>query len=300
MKITTNNFSVIIRITGLLLFMAAASGYSYAQETRTDDEIDLLLDELFFSEEQLIDDILAALDKSHFLYSSFTLNSNTYFSGRDSGIDQFNFYPQLSYYHPSGFNMSLSGLYYENFDPNWDFTSISLGYLLNIDSAGRFYVNPGYTRYFFSDGSDIFTNSVDINLGIRNRKKTIGTALFASYLFGSDEALQMNFITYGRLTLLKARTFHLKFRPQLNFLVASQTIALQELNSQTQQTEFVNYNVFALLNTQLNLPISLVSTSWNIDVGYSINFPRAVATENDLKTTGFFTVSLGYLLQLKK
>lgn len=300
MKTTINNFSVLIRITGLLLFIVATSGYSYAQETRTDDEIDLLLDELFFSEEQLIDDILAALDKSHFLYTSFTLNSNTYFSGRDSGIDQFNFYPQLSYYHPSGLNMSLSGLYYENFDPRWDFTSVSLGYLQNIDSAGRFYVNAGYTRYFFSDGSDIFTNSIDLGMGMRNRKKTIGTSLYASYLFGSDDALQMNFVTYGRLTLLKAKTFHLKFRPQLNFLVASQTIALQELNSQTQQSEFVNYNVFALLNTQLNLPISLVSTSWNIDVGYSINFPRAVATETDLNTTGFFTVSLGYLLQFKK
>lgn len=300
MKNTIQQLSAMIKITGLLLLIVATSGYSYAQETRTEDEIDLLLDELFFSEEQLIDDLLASLDKSHFLYSSFTLNSNTYFSGRDSGIDQFNFYPQLSYYHPSGFNMSVSGLYYESFDPNWDFTSLSLGYLQNIDKAGLMFANAGYTRYFFSDGADIFTNSIDVSLGIRNKKKTLGTTLYTSYLFGSDDALQMNFSTYGRLTFLKAKAFHLKFRPQLNFLIASQTIALQELNSQSQQTEFVNYDVFALLNTQLNLPVSLVSKSWNIDVGYSINFPRAVATETDLKTTGFFTVSLGYLLQLKK
>ncbi|MBT8178971.1 MAG: hypothetical protein HKP60_07625 [Eudoraea sp.] len=289
-----------LRITGLLLFTAATSCYTYAQETRTDDEIDLLLDELFFSEEQLIDDLLASLNKNHFLYSSFTLNSNTYFSGRDSGIDQFNFYPQLTYYHPSGFNMSLSGLYYENFDPNWDFTNVSLGYFQNIDEKEQFYFNAGYTRYFFSDGSDFFTNSVDLSLGVRNKNKTFGTALYTSYLFGSDNALQMIFSTYGRLTLLKAKAFQLKFRPQANFLVAQQTIALQELNSQSQQTELVNYDVFALLNTQLNLPISLVSKSWNVDVGYSINFPRAVATETDLKTNGFFTISLGYLVEFKK
>lgn len=280
--------------------MAATSYSVYAQEPRTDQDIDLLLDELFFNEEQLIDDILASLNQNHFIYSSFTFNSNTYFSGRDSGVDQFSFYPQVSYYHPSGFNVSLSGLYYENFDPNWDFTSLSLGYYGAIGNKESLFYNVGYSRYFFSDGSSLFTNSIDVGLGVRNKRRTLGTTMNASFLFGSDQALQLVSSTYGNITFLKEKAFSLKFRPQLNFIVAQQTIALEELNSQTQETAFVNYDVFALLNTRLNLPISLVSKSWNIDIAYNINFPRAVATETGLKTTGYFSLSLGYLIDLNK
>lgn len=282
----------------MLLFIAATTYSSYAQETRTDEEIDILLEELFFSEEQLIDDILASLSQKHFIYSSFTLNSNTYFSGRESGIDQINFFPQVSYFHPSGFNLSLAGLYYENFNPSWDFTSLSLGYFTAIDSKELLSLNTGYTRYFFSDGSDVFTNSIDLNIGLRNKQNTIGTTLYASYLFGSEQALQLIFSPYGRITLLNEKTFSLRFRPQLNFIVAQQTIALEELNSQTQELQLINYDVFELLNTQLNMPLSLVTKSWNFDVAYNINFPRAVASETDLSTTGFFSISLGYLINM--
>ena len=69
-------------------------------------------------------------------------------------------------------------------------------------------------------------------------------------------------------------------------------------NLQAQEVQVVNYDVFELLNTQLNLPLSLVSKSWNIDIAYNINFPRAVASETDLSTTGFFSISLGYLINM--
>ncbi|MCE2613039.1 hypothetical protein LVD13_08650 [Flavobacteriaceae bacterium D16] len=298
MKIASHSSLKRIRIIGLLLFMAATTFSSYSQEPRTDEEVDILLEELFFSEDQLIDDILASLSRKHFIYSSFTLNSDTYFSGRESSIDQINFFPQVSYYHPSGFNLSLAGIYYENFEPRWDFTSLSLGYFTAIDSKELLSLNTGYTRYFFSDGSDVFTNSIDLSIGLRNKNNTMGTTLYASYLFGSEQALQLILSPYGRITLLNEKTFSLRFRPQLNFVVAQQTIALEELNSQAQEVQVVNYDVFELLNTQLNLPLSLVSKSWNIDIAYNINFPRAVASETDLSTTGFFSISLGYLINM--
>lgn len=297
---TTRNKVVKFRVIGLLLFIAATSCYTHAQVPRTDDEIDMLLDELFFSEDQLIDEILASLNRNEFIYTSFTFNSNTYFSGRDSGIDQYNFYPQISYYHPSGLSVSLSGLYYEKFDPTWDFTSLSVGYSHALNKKESLYFTTGYTRYFYSDGSDIFTNALDLGLGIQNKQRTLGSTLSATYLFGSDNALQLISSTYGRITFHKSKTFSIKFIPRLRFLIASQTIALEELNSQTQETEFINYDVFELLNTQLSFPISLVSKSFNLDVGYTINLPSPVATEANLDSNGFFTVSLGYLIDVQK
>ena len=300
MKTTSKSLVVRLRFIGLLLFIAATSNFTQAQVPRTDDKIDVLLDELFFSEDQLIDEILASLNRMEFIYSSLIFNSNTYFSGRDSGIDQYNFYPQVSYYHPSGLSVSLSGLYYEKFDPNWDFTSISLGYSRALNKKETLYFTSGYTRYFYSDGSDIFTNGIDLGLTLQNKNRTFGSTLSSTYLFGSDNAFQLLSSTYGKITLYKEKTFSIKFKPKLNFLIASQTIALEELNSQTEETEFVNYDIFELLNTQLSFPITLVSKSFNLDVGYTINLPSAVATESNLDSNGFFTVSLGYLIDLQK
>jgi len=95
----------------------------------------------------------------NFLYTSVSYNSNTYFSGRDSGTDQFNIIPQVSYYHSSGFNASISGIYYQNFDPSWDFTSVSLGYFNTLGKQKNIIYNLGYTHFFYADGYDFFTNS---------------------------------------------------------------------------------------------------------------------------------------------
>ena len=94
----------------LLLFTVATSANLYAQEPEG-DEIDMLLDELFFNDQQFIDDILNSFNTYNFIYANVSFNSNTFFSGRDSGVDQFSLVPQLSYYSSSGFNVSVSGIY---------------------------------------------------------------------------------------------------------------------------------------------------------------------------------------------
>ena len=116
-----------IKVFGLLLFSIATSFCAYAQEESLED-LDGLIDELFFNNQQFLDELIESDFSFDFLYTSVSYNSNTFFSGRDSGTDQFNTIPQVSYYHSSGFNASISGIYYQNFDPSWDFTSVSLGY----------------------------------------------------------------------------------------------------------------------------------------------------------------------------
>ncbi len=215
----------------LLLFTVATSANLYAQEPE-EDQIDMLLDELFFNDQQFIDDILDSFNTYNFLYTNVSFNSNTFFSGRDSGVDQFNLIPQLSYYSSSGFNVSVSGLYYETYSPNWDFTNVYVGYNNTIGKKKLFNYNVGYTRYFYSDGWDTFTNSLDLSVGIRNKKKNLGTKLGASYLFGKDQSFQIVSRTYAIATIAKQKNFVLKFRPQISFLIAQQTIALEQLNTQ--------------------------------------------------------------------
>lgn len=294
------SYKKFIQTGWLLLLTVATSVNLVAQVPDKGDEFDMLLDELFFNEQQFIDDILDSFIPRNFIYANLSFENNTYFTGRDPGVDQFNLVPQLSYYHSSGFNASVSGIYYQEYTPHWDFTSVYLGYFNNLGKKQLFNYEAGYTRYFYSDGWDVFTNALNLGVGLRNKKRTLGTKLSATYLFGSDQAFQLISRTYGRVTITRKENFILKFRPQLNFIIAQQTIELERLNPDTNEPtgEFEYDDVFGLLNTQINLPIALATRSWDFEAGYNINFPNPVESEPSLDPTGYFHISIGYLIDL--
>lgn len=290
-----------IRLFGLLLFSIATSFCSYSQE-KNDENVDSLIDELFFNDQQFLDEMLETNYTCNFIYTSLSYNSNTFFSGRDSGINQFNIIPQISYYHSSGFNASISGIYYENFAPSWDFTSVSLGYFKTFGKSKNWMYNLGYTKYFYSDDFDDFTNSIDVSLGIRNKKRTLGTTLAASYIFGTDESYQIVSNSFVNFTLSRTANFALRFRPNISFVIANQTFGkytIRIINGR----RFLVYSgteVFDLLNTQIGFPISFSRKSWDVEIGYYMNLPNAVADETNLNNTSFIGFSLGYLFDVSK
>ncbi|MHB0753922.1 hypothetical protein [Polaribacter sp. M15] len=288
-----------LKVFGLLLFSVATSFCSYAQENSVDnlDDIDELIDELFFDDQQFLDEILESSLSYNFLYTSVSYNSNTFFSGRDSGTDQFNIIPQVSYCHSSGFNASISGIYYQEFAPAWDFTSVSLSYFNTLGKNNSFVYNIGYSKFFYTDEFDDFTNSLDINLGIRNKKRTLGTTIAASYLFGSDESYQIVSSSFANITLKRTPNFAIRFRPSVNFIIADQSITFKSLTRVIGGFKIITItqNVFDLLNTQISLPISFSTSSWDFEFGYNLNIPKALPNETNLSNTGFFNLSLGYM-----
>ena len=285
----------------LLLFTIATSFCSYAQEINEDD-IDLLLTDLFFSEQQFLDELIESDTSYNFLYTSVSYNNNTYFSGRDSGTDQFHVIPQVSYYHSSGFNVSISGIYYQEFVPNWDFTSLSVGYFNTLGQKKSFVYNLGYTKFFYTDGYEDFTNSLDFSISVRNKKRTFGTTISASYLFGIDESYQVVSYSYVNFTLRRTPNAALRLRPNVNFVIAKQSLAIKRVVFSGQQMgiEIVNFNVFDLLNTQVSIPLSLSTNSWDFELGYHFNFPNSVLKESNIPTSSFFSLSVGYLFDLSK
>ena len=289
------------KVFGLLLFSIATSFCAYAQEENLED-LDGLIDELFFKDQQFLEELIESDFSFDFLYTSVSYNSNTYFSGRNSGADQFNIIPQVSYYHSSGFNASISGIYYQNFDPSWDFTSVSLGYFKTIGKNKNLLYNVGYTKYFYADGYDVFTNSLDVSLGIRNKKRTLGTSIATSYLFGTEKSYQFVSSTFVNFTLKRTSNFALRLRPRLNFIVAKQNITIikQEFIAGIIVPQTFNFDVFDLLNTQINIPLYVTTNSWDFEVGYNLNLPNAIVKESNLPATGFFNLSVGYMFDLNK
>ena len=290
-----------LQFYGLLLFSLATSFCSYAQEENLED-IDGLIDELFFYDQQFLDELIEGGLTYNFLYTSVSYNTNTFFSGRDSGTDQFNIIPQVSYYHSSGFNASISGIYYQNFAPAWDFTSVSVGYFNTIGKQKNFNYNLGYTHFFYSDDFDDFTNSIDLSVGIRNIKRTLGTTLAASYLFGTDTSLQLVSNSFLNINLKRTSNLALRFRPNISFIIADQTYTFSSLIRSPLGPRIVTVvqEVFDLLNTQLSFPLSLSTKSWDFEIGYHLNLPNAVSNESNLSNTNFFSFSVGYLLDLNK
>ena len=161
--------------------------------------------------------------------------------------------------------------------------------------------NLGYTHFFYTDGYDVFTNSLDISLGIRNKKRTIGTTIAGAYLFGTEESYQIVSNTFASITLIRIPNFAIRFRPNINFIIANQSITFDTvvINSLLgPRIITTTLNVFDLLNTQITFPISFSTNSWDFELGYNLNLPKALSNETDLTTTGFFNFSVGYMFDL--
>ena len=114
------------KVIFFLCFMSFLSAFSQEPPQKKVD-IDELIDDFLVQDESL-DVFMASMTNFHLLYVSVNYNSNTYFSGRDIGIDQYNLVPQITYMHSKGFYGSLSGIYYSEFDPNWDVTTTTVGF----------------------------------------------------------------------------------------------------------------------------------------------------------------------------
>lgn len=285
--------TIIVWLSGLF--------FVFAQEPTKEEKLDNLLDELFFDEDQMIEELMNSLKNYQFLYVSMTYNSDTYFAGRDIGIDQYNIAPQLTYAHSNGFYASLSGIYYSEFEPNWDVTTVSLGFSKNIGKQKLFKYNVSFAKYFYANQDDnIFSNTLNAGIGVRSKNRSIGTQLTGSYLFGEDQSFQISSRTYVSLNLVKNKKMSLKFRPQINIIAGKQTIELARIYTENGETitDYSTNDVFDLINTQLNFPLQLNLNSFDVELGYNINLPSALESEIAVENTGFFNLTVSYLIDL--
>jgi hypothetical protein len=288
-----------IKFALILCFFGCVTVFS--QETTTKEkETDDLIDSLF-EQNQMLDELIDSMSKYQFLYVTLNYNNATYFSGRDLGINQFNLNPRVTYLHHSGIFASVSGIYYQKFDPKWDLTITSLGYGKSFGENKAFRFTTSYSRYFYNNSfANSFTNDLTLGIGVKNKKRTLGTTLSGTYLFGNDKSFQITSISFATIKLYKTSKLNLDFKPQLSFIGGKQTVELARTITRFGQT-FTTYeqnNVVSLFNTQLSLPIQFNTNFFDIELGYNVNFPTAIGDETNLKNTNFFNVTMSYLFDL--
>ncbi|WP_457617787.1 hypothetical protein [Lutibacter sp.] len=283
------------------LFWLSGLFFVYAQqESVNEKEVDNILDELF-KEDEFIDELINSISKFEFLYMTVNYNSNTYFSGRDIGINQYNITPQITYVNSNGLFASISGIYYSEFIPGWDVTTATLGYSKSFGKKKLFRYHTSYSKYFYAnEANDIYGNTINLGLGVRNKDRTLGTQIVGTYLFGTEQSYQIASRSYVALNLYKDKKSTLRLRPQLNITAGKQTIELARVTVVSGElfTEYTQNDVFDLINTQLSIPLQYNINSFDFELGYNINFPNPIGDETSLDTTGYFNFSISYLLSL--
>ena len=272
-----------------------------AQENNIEKDItDEILDELLEADEgfQLVLDSFLNFE---FIYVSLDYNSDSYFSGRDIGIEQYNVRPQISYFNSKGFFASISGAYYQEFVPSWDYTNIAVGYSKSFKKKKNLRYSISASHYIYGEeNTNPFKNTIGGMLSLKNKERTLGTSISGTFLFGDDESLQFTSRTFASLKLLKQKRHSLKLVPSVSFSVGKQTHELAQTRIIDGEiiTDYSLNESFDLINTELSFPLQYNYKNLDIDVGFYINLPSEIGDEVDLKTTNYWNVSVGYIFDL--
>ena len=267
--------------------------FSFLVSSQTDEEdiiLNSVLDELFKTDSLSFD-----LDRSDYLYTTFSIDDKVYFAGRNFGINQYSFTPNISYMRGQNFFLSLGSAYFSELNPNWDFISLSSGYSVFLDNSKRFNLTGIYSRIFFSaDADELNPNRLAISLVYH--KKNLRTRMSGGYLFGGSSSLYSALGVSYNINLVEDYKWDLTFNPELSFLFSQQTVSEQISSGFSPQQ--IEQDVFELINTKIEFPIELDFGSWDFEVSYNLNFPSPLISETNIINTSFFTFTIGYFVGL--
>ena len=286
---------MLVRIVGVFMFLLFTIGtffMGYSQMQQNDEDIDSLVNSILFYDSIQIENLLALHKKYDYVYTAINYNSNSYLAGRSLDISQYTVSPQLSYFHHKGFNLSVAGLLYQTYEPHWDNTNVSFGYFNYLGKKDFWYVYGGYSRYFYSDGSALLTNSIDMSVGVKSKHNKLGAKISSNYIFGGDTYLfQCSAKSYWNAVVYKNKKLALVLRPQFSIFISDKSM----INS-----DVVYVSSYGILNNQLNIPIRLLTNTFDFEFAYTMNIPKEIESEQNLPITHLFSFSVGYINEIPR
>lgn len=266
--------------------------------------------------------ILSGEANYHLVYFQASYENNSYFAGRDIGLDQFNMSAQVSYSYKQ-FSVTAAGIFYESLIPNWQATALSLNYRLPLKFPLNIDLN--YGRYIFHGENDSLLGSYPNNVGVgfSHSANFWGASADFSLLAGTDGiAPQIMTGAYGNFKLFTWNEQNsISFRPEVGFYFGSEVTALSTApgtifakpsdgpgpgqgNGQNggggpgqgggSLPEYAT--VFGLLNTEINFHLLVYVGDLDLTFTLQNNRPRSVDAEIAYIPTTMFSISAGYAL----
>nr|WP_319398852.1 hypothetical protein [uncultured Carboxylicivirga sp.] len=294
----------------LMLLMMISVLQCWSQRTDVTDKerlarVDSLLSDVLFGDDDLLD-LLSEEQNFQFLYVSTSWSNRTYYAGRENGDYQSNLATQVYYMNSSGFYAGVSGNWYSQLDPNYRSTVITAGYSKGLTKHPffRYRVSADYFLFHVNDPDFDPIYSTSINVGITLKSKHVGTRLDGSLLLGQEVGQQFSWNTYANIYLARFGKFnYLRLEPEISLFFGSEAAefllneAYVDPSTNTQVDTYYR-DVFALLNTQLRIPLSLNWKNFDMQCSYIYNLPRTVGDEAPYPNTSYFRLSLGYIFSL--
>lgn len=308
----------------------------YAQD---EDELELaLLEELNLDSLTiftLIDSLLSLQEISSQIAVNVGYISQITSSGRDLDINQFGFNVGASYYHKSGLFTNINGFWYSDFDPKYNLTAVSLGY---IGFVGSKFVYIGSYDHSFYHGDETLGFNNTLNASAVFDFKYVEPYVDYSFYFGNERAHRINpgitldlkkknwlifesislrpsfSVIYGNSTIVnnKLRTTDnenfnrfLEDRPRIKEFLESNpseeelALFLQFFPRVAEFLEFENKNVFGLMNYGFNIPLTMNLGAVNFSISYTYNIPVELPGELfELSSNDYISLSLSYKFKL--
>ena len=279
----------------LKFIVACIPALVLAQE-RVRSKADAILDEFFPIDSLSIEAMVNDLKKQDFLYLNTLFNNKTLFSGRDFGVEQYSFFPAISYIDSNNFFLNVGSGYYSEVNPQWDFITFSAGYSNYLNKKKSIMATGVYSYTSFTeDVADL--NNQRFSLSLRYRAKWFRNALSGGYLFGGNSSSYVSNNTYFTIDLLQSKPLDISIEPRLGIFWGNQTIT-ELVRIGFFQFEEVSTDVFQLLNTEVSIPITFDFGKWDVEIDYTYAIPNALPGEDKPTNNGYFSISLGYLIGL--
>ena len=285
----------------IILFLL---GFCLPELRSQEEKLDSLLDVILFEDEEMVS-LLTGKNNYQFLYARAHFANQSYFSGRDIGIEQYNYSAQLSYFHSVGINVGVGTIWYSQFNPRLYATALTAGYSGKFGKSNDYRYRSSYNRYFFAEmdsvDSHAFNNAFAIGATID--KGFIGSRLDLALLTGNETAGQVSFDLFSEITLIKLGTYdRIRFEPEISFYFGKEIVAYYELGSpgQNQDYTLVEDSEFGLLNMAISIPLTIDYKNFDLEIAYNINLPNSMLTDEELPVTTYFSIGLGYIISLNK
>ena len=279
----------------LKFILACIPALVLAQES-VRSEADAILEELFPMDSLSIEAMVNDLKQQDFLYINTLYNNKTLFSGRDFGVEQYSFFPSVSYIDSNNFFLHVGSGYYSEVNPQWDFITFSGGYANYLNKKKSIMATGVYSYTSFTeDVADLNNQRVSLSLSYRN--KWFRNALSGGYLFGGNTSSYVSNNTYFNIDLLESKSLKISIEPRVGIFWGNQTVT-ELVRVGIFQFEEVSTDVFQLLNTELSLPVAFDFGKWDFEIEYTFAIPNALPGEDDPDNNGYFAISLGYLIGL--
>ena len=277
----------------LKFILACIPALVLAQEL-VKSEADAILDELFPIDSLTIESMVLDLKKQDFLYINTLYNTKTLFSGRDFGVEQYSFFPAISYIDSNNFFLNVGSGYYSEVDPQWDFITFSGGYSNHLNKKKSIVATAAYSYTTFTeDVADL--NNQRVSLSLSYRAKWFRNALSGGYLFGGNRSSYLSNNTYFNIDLLASKSLDISIEPRVGIFWGNQTIT-ELVRIGFFQFQEVSTDVFQLLNTEVSIPIEFDFGKWDFEIDYTYSMPNALPGEEKPSNNGYFSISLGYLI----